>query len=365
MARGQEDFSSLRFSRAEIARLVAAMLLSVLLHLAIWGGYHTGEKEGWWQKWHAPAWLHLTSKKHSLQAQIAHNEEPTIFVDVSHADSDTPQRTKFYSNKSSQAANPDVADANVPRIEGRQTDVPKTENVPRPVKASAASPEQPAKETPTESSAETKKTAPTDKPKIDNVPELAKLQPSMPPPSLLSQATEPPDAPPTPGETDLRPKHMPSPAPTTPTASGSTATLARPRTLRQALAQRDQLPGEKMQQEGGVARHANWATLDVKNTPFGDYDSAIVQAVSQRWYDLLDSRRFAQDRSGKVILRFKLKPDGSIIEMQTLENTVGELLGYLCQEAIEEAAPFAKWPSDMAREVGTNSRDITFTFYYY
>ena len=51
--------------------------------------------------------------------------------------------------------------------------------------------------------------------------------------------------------------------------------------------------------------------------------------------------------------------------MQTLENTVGELLGYLCQEAIEEAAPFAKWPPDMVRMIGANYREITFTFYYY
>ena len=80
---------------------------------------------------------------------------------------------------------------------------------------------------------------------------------------------------------------------------------------------------------------------------------------------MLDSRRFAQDRSGKVILRFKLKSDGTIIEMQTLENNVGQLLGYLCQEAIEEAAPFAKWPQDMVAMIGSNYREITFTFYYY
>jgi hypothetical protein len=50
--------------------------------------------------------------------------------------------------------------------------------------------------------------------------------------------------------------------------------------------------------------------------------------------------------------------------MQMVDNTVGELLGYLCQEAIEEAAPFAKWPPDMVRLFGTNSRPVTFTFDY-
>ncbi len=120
-----------------------------------------------------------------------------------------------------------------------------------------------------------------------------------------------------------------------------------------------------MQQDGGVPRHAFTSSLDAKATPFGEYDAAIIEAVSQRWYDLLDSRRFAQDRNGKVMLRFKLKSDGSVIEVQTLENTVGDLLGYLCQEAIEEAAPFAKWPPDMVRMIGANYREVTFTFYYY
>ena len=120
-----------------------------------------------------------------------------------------------------------------------------------------------------------------------------------------------------------------------------------------------------MQQDGGVPRRAMWSSLDVKATAFGDYDRELIEAVQQRWDDLLDNHRYAEDRDGKVILRFKLKPDGTVIEMQTLDNNVGEVLGYLCQEAIEEAAPFAKWPPDMVRMIGTNYRDITFTFYYY
>ena len=53
-----------------------------------------------------------------------------MYVDVSHADADAPVKPKYYSNKNSRAANPDSANANVPKINGRQTDVPKTEDVP-------------------------------------------------------------------------------------------------------------------------------------------------------------------------------------------------------------------------------------------
>jgi membrane protein involved in colicin uptake len=120
-----------------------------------------------------------------------------------------------------------------------------------------------------------------------------------------------------------------------------------------------------MKQEGGTLRHALSASFDVRATPFGAYDQALVEAVTQRWYDLLDSQQFAMDRSGKVTLRFHLNYDGTITDMSVLQNTVGDLLGYVCQKAISDPAPFARWPTDMRQMVGENYREITFTFYYY
>jgi hypothetical protein len=366
MARAQEDNRSLRFSRADTARLVAALLLSAFLHVTIWGAYQIGNRLDLWHRLHLPTWVHhappvqVTQKpKAKLVSAKTENEEPTIFVDVSQADADTPTKTKYYSDRSSRAANPDVAKANAPKITGTQRDVPKTESATRPVKATSPA----AAQTSPENQAQAAQPAPpAANPAIPTPtpPELANLHPTEPTPSQTP--VEPLDTPPailSPGETDLRPK----PAAVNPPAT--TPQTARPRTIRQALAQNDQLPGLKMQQDGGVTRHALSSSLDVKGTPFGEYDRALVAAISQRWYDLLDRHRFTDDRSGKVTVRFKLKPDGTVIEMQTLDNTVGELLGYLCQESVEESAPFAKWPPDMVRMVGANYREITFTFYYY
>lgn len=339
MARANKDSGSLRFSRRESERVAVALLVSLLAHLAVWGGYEAGRKLGVWQKIHPPAWLQPLAKKSPLPEKTAPATEPTIFVDVSHADSDAPKQTKYYSNKNSRAANPVEANANVPEISGTQTEVPKTEDVSKAVKAAEATP------------------------KTDNLPQYSKLQPSPPAASPQLARAEAGESPQTPGETErLKPKQN------TPAATPSTEQQSpppRPRTIRQALAQRDQLPGLAMRQDGGVARHQLWSSLDVKATPFGDYDRAIIEAVQQRWYDLLDKHRYAQDRTGKVTLRFKLLPDGTVIEMHTQENTVGELLGYLCQAAIEESAPFGKWPPDMVRMIGANYREITFTFYYY
>jgi hypothetical protein len=143
-------------------------------------------------------------------------------------------------------------------------------------------------------------------------------------------------------------------------------TQERPRTLRQALAQNSsKLAGQQMKQDGGVRHHALKSSLDAMATPFGAYDRAIIEAVQQRWYDLLDSQKFALDRTGRVTVIFHLNSDGSVTESKVSDNSVGDLLGYVCQEAIEQAAPFGKWPPDMLRMVGANFREITFTFYYY
>jgi hypothetical protein len=140
----------------------------------------------------------------------------------------------------------------------------------------------------------------------------------------------------------------------------------RPRTIKQALAQQShQLPGQQMKQDGGMRRAALVSSLDVKATLFGDYDARFIDAVTQRWYGLLDSRQFAMDRTGKVTLRFHLNYDGSIVDMKVLENTVGDVLGYVCQKAVTDPAPFAAWPAEMRRMIGENYREITFTFYYY
>jgi len=324
MPRATGKLDSLRFSRLEIERLTAALLLSLLAHLAAWGGYEAGLKFGWWQKLHLPVWRQPAAKKPQPPQLPAPQQtvEPTTFVDVSHADADAPKSAKYYSDKNSRAANPEAStEANQPKLKGRQKNVPKTEDV----------------------------------------PQLAKLHPT--PPAPATPQTKPAEAarsssPENLGDKPAKPVDNTTPDPQT------QPTPKRPRTFKEALAQQ-LFPGQQSQQDGGVKRQAHWAALDVKATAFGDYDRKIIEAVTQRWYDLLDSRHFAQDRTGKVILRFKLKYDGTVEEMQTLENTVGEMLGYVCTESIQQAAPFEKWPMDMRRMIGANFRDITFTFYYY
>ena len=300
---------SLRLNRLETGRLSLALALSLAAHLFVWGGYEIIKEFNWLPQ------LHLLTKKMEFIPPLAQNREaPLEFVMVEHPSTEAPDKTKYYGAQNSRAANPDASrDASVPKVNGTQTDVPMTETVTK--------------------------------------PDFNKLQPA-PKPVNPEQAQPTPAV--QPGDLSLG----------KPQDSQQQQTQSRPRTIQEALAQMYHPPGVAMKQDGGVSRRLE-TSFDVKATQFGQYDSDFVDAVTYRWYSLLDSQQFALDRTGKVTLRFHLNYDGTITEMTVLQNTVGDLLGYVCQKAINDPTPFKPWPEQMRREIGANSREITFTFYYY
>jgi len=317
---------SLRLSRSDQERLVVALVLSVLFHLAVWGGYEMGRKYGWWRELHALAWRHHPTPKPLCPPPPALETQPTIFVEVTDPETTPPKNAKFYSNKNSHAANPDEdKDLDQPKLNGQQTDIPKTEDTTRLSKAQPPAPQpqpQPLRPSPQPAAEATEESSPLN---------LGDQKPKQ----LALRKTAPP-APPTP---------------------------PKPRSLKQAREQ-NHLPGLTLRQDGG-AHHQIRAAFDAKATAFGDYDLAIINAVTERWYGLLDQQNFAQDRTGRVVVKFKLEYDGTVRDVEVLDNNVGEVLSYVCQAAIENAAPFGKWPDEMRRAIGENFREVTFTFDYY
>jgi hypothetical protein len=318
MAGTGRPFDSLRLNRRETGRLSLALALSLAAHLFAWGSYEAGRELGVWQRMPRLAWLQSAPK---MIPPAQKQEPPLEFVMVEQPSTEAPENTRYYSSQNSRAANPDAnRDANVPKLNGTQTDVPKTETVPKP-----------------------------DFNKLQPAPQPMSREPAQPAPAIAPgdlQLGKPQDS-------QQQPQQEQQPP--------------RPRTIQQALAQTQphRLPGVEMKQDGGAHQVALSASFDVKATPFGQYDSEFVDAVTYRWYSLLDSQQFALDRTGKVMLRFHLNYDGTITGMTELQNTVGDLLGYVCQKAINDPAPFKPWPEDMRRLVGANYREITFTFYYY
>mgnify|MGYP002632043876 CR=1 FL=1 len=350
------------------------------------------------------------------------------FVDVDPAQaSEPPKQAKLYSSVSTRAANPEAKiESNVPKIDGKQTEMMKVRDVPKPLPPASlppapqpkAPPPPPKSETTTEpkpAPAPPKLAVPPPPKPVEPPPQPAPVPPKPPEPApkkvepLPLQPTPPPTpkpagetlrpqpkpapaAPPTPASpTPASPKTTPAPAaapvvvqlakvaptaPATPAMNPSTnppsrpaeageaeTKVTRPRTIKEALARRQEsgLVGEKMKQEGGVKRFGVSA-LDVRGTSFGAYDEAIVHAIQQRWYDLLESR-FAP--RGKVVIEFRLHYDGRITKLKVGDADVGDLYVLLCQKAVQDPAPFPRWPSDMRRQLEADYRDIRFTFYYH
>jgi len=327
--RAQEP--SLRLGRADFSRLAWALALSLALHLLGWGTYRVGKRFHVWERVHWPSWVQTVTHKLALVVKKEETrppvdrEPPLIFVEVSDAQatSEPPKDAPFYSDKNSVAANPEPPqDTATPKITGTQTQVPKTEDVPRN--------------------------------KFD------KLMPA--PPTPRAEPVEEARAKPalTPGDLTLAKPEL------TPRPDTGNAEKSRPRTIKEAMLRQNlnQIPGQKMKQDGGARSQQLVASFDTKATPFGAYDRAFIDAVSSRWYDLLDNVSYDGYRRGKVVVQFLLNQDGRITEMKVLDNNVTETLSLLCQKAVLDPAPFDKWPREMRLMVGAEFRRITFTFYY-
>ncbi|MCU0784101.1 MAG: hypothetical protein MUF81_08670 [Verrucomicrobia bacterium] len=318
---------SLRLDHLESSRLAWAFALSVAVHLLAWGTYETGKRFDVWERIHVPMWIKAITRslpKAATQEPTPVNREaPLVFINVNpqHAVTEPPKNAKYYSSHSSKAANPDANRVtDTPKITGTQTQVPKTEDVPR--------------------------------------EKFEKLQPS--PPAAQDQSEAKPKPTLSPGDLTMAKPDL------NPRTDNGDAERPRPRTLKEAYARRqmNQRPGQKMKQDGGVKNIRLDPGFDVKATGFGAYDEAFIDAVSSRWYALLENIRYDGYQHGKVVLQFHLNYDGRITEMKVAESTVGEMLGLLCQKAVLDPAPFEKWPREMRLMVGSDSRPIQFTFFY-
>src|SRR5258708_22585743 len=264
--------SSFRLERAETSRLAWAFGISLALHLLVMGTFEGGKKLGWWRAERWPAWLRAVPKlAQALKKQPAEvlrqQEVPLMFVDVNVAQAvpEPPKNAKYYSDKNSKAANPDATkDTDTPLMRGKETEIEKTEDVPG-EKFVPLQPSRPAEPT----------------------PKTQEAQPEM----RTKPAERPGDI--TMAKPDLNPRK-----------DAGQEEHSRPRTVQEALLRQgdNRLPGPKINQEGGVRHRLEMASLDAKATPYGAYDAALVEAISQSWFSLLDEPRYASHYRGNVLL---------------------------------------------------------------
>jgi len=301
------------------------------------------------------------------QAELVRAPEPllepepqVVFVEVDpqSVTEEAPEKTPFYSTANTLAANvrPPETVSDKPKFEGKQDKMVRTfdNDVPKPF-APAVPPEPAVSEIQVPQAVPPIASQPLGGAPVGEVAfakpvpmaQVPKPQPAIKPvPQTQPQTPRPPD-------------------PKAREEAKAVAKPVRPRTLAEARANRGILVGEMMKQDGGVSRLSITPSLDVRASPFGLYDAAMIYVIQQAWYALLDESRFTYDRSGKVVLRFTLRSDGSITNMKTIETEVSDTLAFICETAVIKPQPFARWPAEMRREVGSDTREITFTFHYF
>ncbi|MBN8246242.1 MAG: hypothetical protein J0L84_02220 [Verrucomicrobia bacterium] len=374
--------------------LAIALLISIALHLYAWLMAHLigmALRNGW-----LPAWMHPVvapvaalitpppSTAPPSATEPAWEEIPLQFVEVDPmtVTAEVPPQTPFYSTAATVAANPDPpkVDQEKPRIDGKRENTLKTFDTTQPSKTPPPPAPQEIVQAP-----EPQPAAPEPKPAPPEplvVREVAPVTPPTPP-EARREAPEPLEVPkksPPPGETLLA-KVSPAPvdftvrepmepvAPLIPQAAEKMPEPAkkapRPKTLAAARAAKGAIVGERMRQEGGVARSALQSSLNVKASPLGDYNYRMVLAVQDQWYRLLEEQHFALDRQGQVVVTFNLFSDGTIKDIQIKETNVGDTLSFLCELSVMRPAPFGKWPPDVRRLIGGDTVPVTFTFNYY
>jgi outer membrane biosynthesis protein TonB len=116
-------------------------------------------------------------------------------------------------------------------------------------------------------------------------------------------------------------------------------------------------------QEGGVQRRSLVQSFDAKASPFGAYDAAFIARVQKEWDDLLAGRPTAAN--GKVKVEFLLTHDGRIMNLEVVESDVDDFLTMLCRKAIQDPAPYPRWPVPMRQQMRDAPRFINITFEYY
>jgi outer membrane biosynthesis protein TonB len=295
-------------------------------------------------------------------------------TDASQVTGEKPKDTAHYSDKSTVAANPNNPtgkQGDTPYLDGKETRVMNTVDVPTPSGAAAPPIVQPG--------------APgaPGKPSQASAPPRPNAAPATPQPAPVAKAPPQPQVPDQPKEIpplgikmveEQKMAMAPKPQVVTgadvpvPPANATDAAEALPGGGAPAIVSEPGVPGREIVGHKakltatGISR-TGVAAFNVAESPFGAYDKKIIRAVQSRWYALID--RFGMyERAGAVTVHFDLLDDGRVQNLTVSDNTAGQILSLFCEKAILESGPFDPLPDNLRALVGKEPREASFTFYY-
>lgn len=290
-----------------------------------------------------------------------------VEVDATQATLAKPANPKFFSDRSSLAANPAplAKSADIPKIEGRVKGTLETTDVRLPNRAqppSSASQAQPSQQVAPKPAA-----APTPPQLAMRSQPAPQARPKPPAPKEGITAPEPlrmaaPAA--GPQEAKNAPKQHGASEPAEPTPQfrmAGTDIGLRPETQPAPASDRE-IPTMASRTEGGVDRRGPVA-LNVIGMPQGAYSKKMFAAIGRRWTMLLE-QYYNDGVPGKVKLDFRLFPDGRVANLVVALNTASSILASYCQKSVLDCAPFDPWPEEL-KLLGGDHLDISVEFNVY
>ncbi len=105
------------------------------------------------------------------------------------------------------------------------------------------------------------------------------------------------------------------------------------------------------------------SSVDSVATPLGRYRKALSDAIGSRWYFYTTSRMDLISL-GTVRLRFFVKADGSVEDIEILSNTSNASFGTFTLQAVLEAE-IPPIPPDIAQTLENNRLEVEYTFTVY
>jgi TonB family protein len=200
-------------------------------------------------------------------------------------------------------------------------------------------------------------------------PQPAPQQAPPPQPQQQAQAAPPPAAPPPPAPNQQSLLNEPKPAPQAPTRpTFDTSPQTAGDAIRQAERNAAQNPGGSSGDYGQNAPSEHPAInagadiiSDTMGVDFGPWLRRVVDATRRSWYPIIpESARPPLDKQGRVGIRFKVNPDGSVKEM-ILEFPSGDVsLDRAAWGGITGASPYPPLP----KEFKGKFLELRFGFYY-
>ena len=103
--------------------------------------------------------------------------------------------------------------------------------------------------------------------------------------------------------------------------------------------------------------------LDARFSTYGDYSQRMLEAVQASWWRILDRMSVPDLSTGTVVVRFRIRPDGTVTDATIVSSTVPALAALACKDAVTLPAPFDPWRPEMAALLG-GEEWVTITFHY-